>query len=92
VAAERKELTMAPDENTQGTYSDGETDADAVTAFADRVFASTLGGLEVLSIYLGDRLGWYRALAEGEPLDAPTLAARTNTQERYGRNGWSSRP
>jgi 2-polyprenyl-3-methyl-5-hydroxy-6-metoxy-1,4-benzoquinol methylase len=72
---------MAPDENTQGTYSDGETDA--VTAFADRVFASTLGGLEVLSMYLGDRLGWYRALAEGEPLDAPTLAARTNTQERY---------
>jgi 2-polyprenyl-3-methyl-5-hydroxy-6-metoxy-1,4-benzoquinol methylase len=61
------------------------TGPDAVTAFADRVFASTLGGFELLSIYLGDRLGWYRALAEGEPLDAASLAARTNTQERYAR-------
>ncbi|WP_022892196.1 SAM-dependent methyltransferase [Agromyces subbeticus] len=58
-------------------------DADAVTAFADRIFASALGGIELLSIYLGDRLGWYRALADGEPLDASTLAARTGTHERY---------
>ncbi|WP_173922616.1 bifunctional 2-polyprenyl-6-hydroxyphenol methylase/3-demethylubiquinol 3-O-methyltransferase UbiG [Agromyces sp. Marseille-P2726] len=54
-------------------------------AFADRVFASALGALELLSIYLGDRLGWYRALAEAGPLDAPTLAERTGTQERYAR-------
>ncbi len=60
-------------------------DDEAVSAFADRVFASALGGIEVLSIYLGDRLGWYRALAAGEPLDAPTLAARTGTHERYAR-------
>jgi hypothetical protein len=59
-------------------------DPDAVRAFADHVFASALGGLETLSIYLGDRLGWYRALAEGA-LDAPTLAARTGTAERYAR-------
>lgn len=70
---------MTSEHNPQGTGPD------AVTAFADRVFASTLGGFELLSIYLGDRLGWYRALAAGEPLDAATLAARTNTQERYAR-------
>ena len=70
---------MTSEQNPQGTGPD------AVTAFADRVFTSTLGGFELLSIYLGDRLGWYRALAAGEPLDAPTLAARTNTQERYAR-------
>lgn len=71
--------------DTRGTASDGEADSDAVTAFADRVFASALGGFELLGIYLGDRLGWYRALAEGEPLDAATLAARTGTGERYAR-------
>src|SRR5690606_2130720 len=48
-------------------------------------FAATLGAFEVLSIYLGDRLGWYRALADAGPLDASSLAERTGTQERYAR-------
>ena len=72
---------MSSEQDTHGNEPDD--GADAVTAFADRVFAAALGSLELLSIYLGDRLGWYRALAEGESLDAPTLAARTGTNERY---------
>ena len=35
------------------------SDADA---FADRLFAATLGAIDVLSVHVGDRLGWYRAL------------------------------
>lgn len=58
---------------------------DSATGFADRVFASALGAFETLSIHLGDRLGWYRALAEHGPLDPPALAAATGTQERYAR-------
>ncbi len=54
-------------------------------AFAERVFASALGGLESLSMYVGDRLGWYRALAAGGPATPAELAARTGTQERYAR-------
>jgi hypothetical protein len=76
---------MTSEQHTHGDERDDGAGTDEVTAFADRVFASALGGIETLSIYLGDRLGWYRALAEGEPLDAPTLAARTGTDERYAR-------
>ncbi|SIO05105.1 class I SAM-dependent methyltransferase [Agromyces cerinus] len=76
-------MTEPQHDATAGPTS--ETGADAVTEFADRVFASTLGGVEMFSIYLGDRLGWYRALAVGEPLDPAALAARTGTHERYAR-------
>ena len=70
--------------------TDGRPDAPTAprrdaSAFAERVFAATLGTFEVLSIYVGDRLGWYRALVEAGPLDAPALAARTGTHERYAR-------
>jgi hypothetical protein len=56
-------------------------------AFADRFLASTLGFVDILSIHVGDRLGWYRALADaGENgLDAAGVAAATGTQERYAR-------
>jgi len=60
-------------------------EAEDATAFAERVFAATLGTLELLSIYLGDRLGWYRTLAELGPLTPPELAERTGTRERYAR-------
>ena len=40
-------------------------------AMVEKVFASVLGGMEVLSIALGDRLGFYALLAEG-PLPRTT--------------------
>ena len=56
-----------------------------VTAFADRVLAAALGAFELLSIHVGDRLGWYRVLAERGPLDPGALADATGTHERYAR-------
>jgi 2-polyprenyl-3-methyl-5-hydroxy-6-metoxy-1,4-benzoquinol methylase len=38
--------------------------------------------MEVYTIYMGDRLGLYRALSQG-PATASELAARTRTSERY---------
>lgn len=60
------------------------SDTSGVTAdeFAERLFQSALGAFETLSVYIGDRLGWYRALAE-EPATAAELAARTSTHPRY---------
>jgi hypothetical protein len=37
---------------------------------------------KTFNLYLGDRLGWFDALAEG-PATAAELAERTNTQTRY---------
>lgn len=51
---------------------------------AERLVQSTLGMVDMMSVFLGDRLGWYRSLAEG-PATAPQLAQRTGTDPRYAR-------
>ncbi len=53
--------------------------------FAERLFGSALSAMEALSVYFGDQLGWYRALALDGPLTAAGLAAATGTDERYAR-------
>ncbi|MEA2596471.1 MAG: hypothetical protein QOF01_2940 [Thermomicrobiales bacterium] len=50
-----------------------------------RLFASALGAMDLFAVYLGDRLGYYRALAEGGPATSGELAQQTNTAERYAR-------
>jgi SAM-dependent methyltransferase len=44
-----------------------------------------MAALELYSLYLGERLGLYRALADGGPATSSELAARTGTAERYCR-------
>jgi SAM-dependent methyltransferase len=53
--------------------------------FAEGLFEKIIGAMEVASIYLGDRLGLYRALADGGPATTQELADRTGTHERYAR-------
>ncbi|HEX2072810.1 MAG TPA: class I SAM-dependent methyltransferase [Geodermatophilus sp.] len=52
---------------------------------ADRVLSAAIGAFDTLAIYLGDRLGWYDAMAGAGPLTAAELAGRTGTNERYAR-------
>src|SRR5919106_4337675 len=54
-------------------------------ALVERLFGSAIGMMELLSIYVGERLGLYRALAEDGAATAPELAAATATNERYAR-------
>jgi SAM-dependent methyltransferase len=56
-----------------------------VDAFAERIFGAVLGAQLTQAIDLGDRLGWYRALADGGPATSGELAARTGSAERYAR-------
>jgi SAM-dependent methyltransferase len=53
-------------------------------ALAERVFGALIDTAEVLTIYLGDRLGLYTALASG-PATPSELAARAGIADRYAR-------
>ena len=54
-------------------------------ALFERLFGATLATMDLFSVYLGDRLGYYQALAAGGPATSTELAARTETHERYAR-------
>jgi methyltransferase family protein/winged helix-turn-helix protein len=60
-------------------------DVEQRDALVGRLFASTIGALELLHVYLGHRLGLYRALADGGPLTPAELAKRSGISERYAR-------
>jgi 2-polyprenyl-3-methyl-5-hydroxy-6-metoxy-1,4-benzoquinol methylase len=52
-------------------------------ALAGRLFRDMTGALELLTVYLGERLGLYQALRADGPATSAELAARTGTTERY---------
>lgn len=54
-------------------------------AMVGRLFSSIVGSLELLHIYLGDRLELYRALADKGPLTAFELAKVAGVHQRYAR-------
>jgi SAM-dependent methyltransferase len=54
-------------------------------ALVERLFQSTLGAMDVLSVYLGTRLGLYRALADRGASTSDELAAAAGLNERYVR-------
>jgi 2-polyprenyl-3-methyl-5-hydroxy-6-metoxy-1,4-benzoquinol methylase len=54
-------------------------------ALVERLFGSTLGALDVLSVYFGARLGLYRALADRGASSSKELAEATCLNERYVR-------
>jgi SAM-dependent methyltransferase len=50
-----------------------------------RLFEATLGAMDLFGVYLGDRLGLYRALADAGPLTSSGLAEAAGVHERYAR-------
>jgi Rv2258c-like winged HTH domain len=59
--------------------------ADPAAALAGRLFHDVVGALELFTVYLGERLGLYRALDTDGPATSSDLAGRTGTAERYVR-------
>jgi 2-polyprenyl-3-methyl-5-hydroxy-6-metoxy-1,4-benzoquinol methylase len=60
-----------------------EIDPKRLKAYAKLVFGSFAGATTAAMIHLGDRLGLYRALADGEARTSAELAARTGCAERW---------
>ena len=54
-------------------------------ALGERLFLNAVGAFDLFSVYLGDRLGLYRALADRGPLTPAELAAAAGIHERYAR-------
>src|SRR5215211_4633110 len=54
-------------------------------ALADRLFQATLNTWDIATVYLGHRLGLYRALCDVEPATSQELATATGLTERYVR-------
>ncbi len=62
-----------------------ETATEQRDALVGRLFEAVLGAMDIFTVYIGDRLGFYRALAVGGATTSTALAARTGTHERYVR-------
>jgi 2-polyprenyl-3-methyl-5-hydroxy-6-metoxy-1,4-benzoquinol methylase len=54
-------------------------------AFVDRLSADAIGALELISVYLGDRLGLYRVLSEHPGATPYELASAAGLHPRYTR-------
>jgi 2-polyprenyl-3-methyl-5-hydroxy-6-metoxy-1,4-benzoquinol methylase len=59
--------------------------AQQTEAFIEKILQSTRGAFEIFGMYLGVRLGYYRALRESGAANSQELAERTATNERYAR-------
>lgn len=62
-----------------------QTDEDRTAALVGRLFEAAIGSVDMVSVYLGDRLGLYRTLAEAGSSTAADLASRAGIHERYAR-------
>jgi len=60
-------------------------DPEKVKETAERVFGFLGGAVTATMVYLGDRLGLYRALADGARVTSEELAAKTSLHERWVR-------
>ena len=60
-------------------------DTDTLMAFVFRAVDEVGAALNCALVVMGDRLGYYRALAEDGPMTADALARRTGTAEPYAR-------
>ena len=54
-----------------------------IEAFVGQIASDIGAALGAALVTVGDRLGLYRAMADGQPVSAAELADRTGTQERY---------
>lgn len=57
--------------------------APSAEEFGERLFESVVGAMDMWSIYLGEKLGYYEALRAAPGITKDELAAATGTEARY---------
>ncbi len=67
------------------TTIDAPTSTAAAEELSGRLFMEGVGSFHLLCVYVGRKLGLYRALADAQPLSAPELAERTGLDRWYVR-------
>ncbi|HET7471637.1 MAG TPA: class I SAM-dependent methyltransferase [Candidatus Limnocylindrales bacterium] len=67
------------------TVTDSSARERSADALVGRLFESSIAMMDVLSVYVGDRLGLYRSLHDAGPATADELAHRTGIDARYAR-------
>ena len=72
-------------ESSSATGPLTEEEAGRRDAFAERLLGAAIGMFDIFAVYLGVRLGLYRALDEGVSATPGELARRTRCHERYVR-------
>src|ERR1700693_4611179 len=77
--------------NSQQTIDQGQRaiDPGRLDQFMGQFVQDLGAALSVATVVLGDKLGLYKAMADGEPISSAELAERTGTEERYVRE-WLS--
>jgi hypothetical protein len=65
--------------------------AQQAEALVERLFGELLGAITTCGVYIGDRLGLYRALSDGAPSPRTLPRARASPTATPA-SGWSSRP
>ena len=78
---DRRVVQHAPVDQQPPVPLDGGQDAvdrgaERRDALVGRIFQAVLGSMDLFNIYLGDRLGLYRALADNGPATSSELATR----------------
>jgi len=77
---------VSMEEMTGGVESPpGSMDEERTAALVERLFEAALGAVDMVAVYLGDRLGLYRALSESGASTPAQLATSAGIQERYAR-------
>ena len=67
------------------TVTTGASSGVATDALVERLFGAAIDTLDVASVHIGGRLGFYRSLADDGGATSAELAVRTGTDERYVR-------
>jgi hypothetical protein len=81
----KDELVGTADERVRYRMTTASTADARRDELVERLFGSALGAMDLLCVYVGDRLGLYGALADTGPSTPAELATVAGVNERYAR-------